>query len=121
MANTNTAAVNGNLGTVGKVINHAATYAPGSFEVFVTFMMLGLQFEAHRFVRTDGACACDKVYLYIRHEGSLVPGCTDYVKTIDPSSANLSRVDIRALHLLAVACTEIPADTAERYAAIELA
>lgn len=121
MANTNSAAVNGNLGTVGKVIDHSRTYAAGSFEVFVAFVMMGLQFEAHRFVRTDGTCACDKVYLYIRHEGSLVPGCTDYVKTIDSSSANPSRVDIRALHLLAVACAEVPADTAERYAAIELA
>lgn len=108
------------LGTLGTVRNLSASYAAGSFEVRVSFEMVGLVFEAHRFVRTDGTCACDKVYLYIRHDGSLVPGCTDYVKTIDPSSADLSRVDRRALHLLAVAVEPIPGCTAERYAAIEM-
>ena len=109
MANTNST-------TLGKVRDNSKTYAPGSHEVFVEFTMMGLRFKAHRFVRTD-ACPCARTYLYICPEGDWM---TDLVKTITAESTNLSRVDHRALHLIDVALSTIPACTGERYAAIEM-
>lgn len=105
------------LGTIGAVRDNSATYAAGSFEVFVEFQAEGLHFCVHHFVRTDGACALDRVYLYVRHPSNW---CDDLVKVVDPSSANLSRVDRRALHLLAVAEATSVEGIDARFAALEL-
>lgn len=106
------------LGTIGTIHNNSATYATGSYEHWVEFTMMGLRFKAHHFVRTDGACAMDVVNLYTCHESSW---CDDYVKTFSRGDANLSRVDQRALHLIAVAEAASVEGISERFAAIELA
>lgn len=111
------------LGTIGNRVDLSHQYAAGSYQLDVHFMMDGLQFRAQRFVRTDGR-GCDNVDLYIKHESSW---CDDFVGRVRgelylPEQQLLlaSRVTARALHLLAVADATIPADTAERFAQIEL-
>lgn len=108
------------LGTVGKRISLAAQYAAGSYQVDVTFKMYNLTFRAQRFVRTDlenlGGQRIDSVHLFIvPPDGSF----DEYVKTID--RANPCAVGARALELLGVAETDIPADVEARFAQIELA
>lgn len=106
------------LGTIGTVRDNAATYAPGSYEVFVEFAMMGLHFRAHHFVRTDRGCELDVVNLYTCHASSW---CDDYVKTFTRTDSGLTRVDQRALHLIAVAEASSVVGISERFAAIELA
>lgn len=102
-----------NLGKLGNIRDMSDTYAPGSFETSVEFVVDGLTFIAHKFVRTD--LKIDNVYLYIKHESSWM---TDLVKTVD--QANPCKVGARAMHLIAVSMCVIPTDGAERFAQIEL-
>lgn len=103
------------LGTLGTIRDNSATYAKGSYELTVEFVMFGLTFKAHKFVRTD-SCPMDNVRLYIKHESHW---CDDHVKLVD--QANPCKVGARAMHLIAVAMTTAPSGMDERYAAIELA
>ena len=109
------------LGTFGTIRDNSATYAPGSYEHRVEFVAEGgITFRAHHFVRTDKGCAVDSIHLYIVHPSSW---CDDYIKTIDRANpgANLSRVDLRAMHLVnvAIAAAEL-SGTAERAALLEM-
>lgn len=103
------------LGTV-QIADISHSYAPGSFLATARFEMDGLTFIARRFKRTD-SFKVDNFELYIAHESTWLE---DFVKFIDPHSDNLSRVDRRALHLLAVACSVVHDDVAARFAQIEL-
>lgn len=107
-----------NTTILGTTRDNSASYAAGSHELWVEFSMFGLRFKAHHFVRTD-SYKVNALNLYIRHESSW---CDDYVKTVDLSKpvTDADPVIERALHLLTVAAAEIPADTAERFAAMEL-
>lgn len=104
---TNTTA----LGTVGtyRLYNNE----PGSRFCCVEFIMYGLTFRAVHLVRPRGGV--DQVELYTCHPSSW---CDDYLKCVD--LANPCAAGKRALHLLAVASSDIPSDTAERFALIEL-
>jgi hypothetical protein len=109
------------LGTLGRVVDLAHQYAPGSYQVDCAFEMHGLRFRAQRFVRTDAGGACDVVHLFIAPPaGSGADGFDgdEFLRAIDRRRPNA--VDQRALNLLAVA--EVPAgDAAERFALLEAA
>lgn len=98
----------------------SATYGAGSFLATVRFDMDGQTFIAKHFRRTDMKIDSLELYIAATDGKTALSWADDFVKMIDPTSDNLSRVDRRALHMLAVAITAIPADVAVRFSLIEL-